>query len=411
MAEPIISIRGLGKRFTLGADAGHDTLRDHLAGLARKILRRERSKETGEFWALRDVSFDVMPGEVVGIVGSNGAGKSTLLKLLSQISEPTEGEIRVRGRIASLLEVGTGFHPELTGRENIFLNGAILGMSRAEIRTHFDEIVAFSEIEKFLDTPVKRYSSGMYVRLAFAVAAHLNPEILVVDEVLAVGDAAFQAKCLAKMNDVAGKQGRTVLFVSHNLSAVQTLCETGVLLKNGHVAERAPIARVLEAYQRTLLGAAHRTSDDELQVPANSARITSWRLDQPRTGELHAAFARDTARLLFRVVSRMQVDDMHVGILLYNSQGELVLGATSMDQPGPLFRMGPGVHEIAIELRLPLRPGLYYLDVSLNSHVLGQFERAQLAPALSVLPHGPTKMAERWQGVVNEPATFTLSTP
>ena len=186
-----------------------------------------------EFWALKDVSFEVKRGEVLGIIGRNGAGKSTLLKILSRITEPTEGRVTLRGRVASLLEVGTGFHPELTGRENIYLNGAILGMTRAEIRRKFDEIVAFAEVEKFLDTPVKRYSSGMYVRLAFAVAAHLEPEILVVDEVLAVGDAEFQKKCLGKMNSVATVEGRTVLFVSHNMAVVQHLCERVILLKNG----------------------------------------------------------------------------------------------------------------------------------------------------------------------------------
>src|SRR5204862_2694696 len=189
-----------------------------------------------EVWALRDVSFEVKRGEVVGIIGRNGAGKSTLLKILSRITEPTEGKVTLRGRVASLLEVGTGFHPELTGRENIYLNGAILGMSRGEIRAKFDEIVAFAETEKFLDTPVKRYSSGMYVRLAFAVAAHLEPEILVIDEVLAVGDAEFQKKCLGKMREVARGLGRTVLFVSHNMGAVRSLCETGLLLSEGKIA-------------------------------------------------------------------------------------------------------------------------------------------------------------------------------
>jgi len=200
MEDYCISIRGVGKKFNLRENGAHDTLRDQISALGKRLLGKSvPQRESGEFWAVKDVSFDVKPGDVVGIVGHNGAGKSTLLKLLSQISEPSAGEIRVRGRIASLLEVGTGFHPELSGRENIFLNGAILGMTKAEIRSRFDEIVAFAEVEKFLDTPVKRYSSGMYVRLAFAVAANLEPEILVVDEVLAVGDIQFQKRCLGKM--------------------------------------------------------------------------------------------------------------------------------------------------------------------------------------------------------------------
>lgn len=227
----VIEVENLAKRYHLGRAVG---------------TRRGTAKET-EFWALRDVSFTVQRGEVVGIVGRNGAGKSTLLKILSRITEPTSGRARLRGRVASLLEVGTGFHPDLTGRENIFLNGAILGMKRAEIARKFDEIVAFAEIERFLDTPVKRYSSGMYVRLAFAVAAHLEPEILIIDEVLAVGDSAFQKKCLGKMDEVA-RGGRTVLFVSHNMSAVQSLCSHAVLLEEGRVAAIGEPQPVLARY-------------------------------------------------------------------------------------------------------------------------------------------------------------------
>jgi lipopolysaccharide transport system ATP-binding protein len=262
MSDAIISVEGLGKKYRLshqGERQRYVALRDVIAEKAKRLFRRNSlSASNGEraggevskfsqptsdhrpptsgiedFWALRDVSFEVKRGEVVGIIGRNGAGKSTLLKILSRITEPSEGRVTLRGRVASLLEVGTGFHPELTGRENIFLNGAILGMSRAEIRKKFDEIVAFAEVEKFLDTPVKRYSSGMYVRLAFAVAAHLEPEILIVDEVLAVGDTEFQKKCLGKMQDVA-KGGRTVLFVSHNMDAVIRLCSSAIIINKGH---------------------------------------------------------------------------------------------------------------------------------------------------------------------------------
>ena len=244
MAKPIIEIKNLGKKYRLGAIEPYYSLRDQIAGLF-KFARKSKSK--GEFWALKDISFSVNEGEVVGIIGRNGAGKSTLLKILSQITPPTTGEITVRGRVASLLEVGTGFHPELTGRENIYLNGAILGMNQKEIKRKFAEIVAFSEIEKFLDTPVKRYSSGMYVRLAFAVAAHLEPEILIVDEVLAVGDIQFQKKCLGKMRDVA-KGGRTVLFVSHNLGAVNQLCRSCILLDRGKIIAQGPTAEVTKKY-------------------------------------------------------------------------------------------------------------------------------------------------------------------
>jgi lipopolysaccharide transport system ATP-binding protein len=247
----VIHVEGIGKRYRIGGGRRHDTLRDAIADRARRLVGRGGPKPApAEFWALREVSFDVKEGEVVGIVGRNGAGKSTLLKIVSRITPPTEGRVRLNGRVASLLEVGTGFHPELTGRENIFLNGAILGMTRQEIRKKFDEIVAFSEVEKFLDTPVKHYSSGMYVRLAFAVAAHLEPEILIVDEVLAVGDTGFQKKCLGKMGEVA-KGGRTVLFVSHNMAAVQKLCGRTVLLNDGRLLTQGDTDAVITEYVRS----------------------------------------------------------------------------------------------------------------------------------------------------------------
>jgi len=252
--EPIIAVEGLGKRYIINHDVRHDTLRDRLANGLSDFARRLTGPKGPdpkheEFWALRDVNFEIKPGEVMGIIGRNGAGKSTLLKVLSRITEPTRGKITLNGRVASLLEVGTGFHPELTGRENIFLNGAILGMTRAEIVQKFDEIVAFAEVERFLDTPVKRYSSGMYVRLAFAVAAHLEPEILIVDEVLAVGDHEFQQKCLGRMGDIS-RSGRTVLFVSHNLEALRSICQTGLLLEAGRVTASGPAADVIAKYHR-----------------------------------------------------------------------------------------------------------------------------------------------------------------
>ncbi|WKZ67338.1 MAG: polysaccharide ABC transporter ATP-binding protein [Flavobacteriales bacterium] len=250
MAAPIITVERLSKHYRLRTEAGprYTALRDVIAERAKGLFSRRRPRATmEEFKALDEVSFTVEAGDRVGIIGRNGAGKSTLLKVLSRITEPTKGRVTIDGRVASLLEVGTGFHPELTGRENIFLNGAILGMSRAEIAARFDEIVAFAEVERFLDTPVKRYSSGMYVRLAFAVAAHLEPEILIVDEVLAVGDAAFQRKCLGKMESVAG-EGRTVLFVSHQMDAVQRLCNKGLLLHQGRLAANGPMQEVIRHY-------------------------------------------------------------------------------------------------------------------------------------------------------------------
>jgi lipopolysaccharide transport system ATP-binding protein len=255
MSDTVIKIENLSKKYIIGhqQEERYTALRDVIANKVKSLgsffqnPKSQIQNSSEQFWALKDVSFEIKQGDKVGIIGGNGAGKSTLLKILSRITEPTSGRVSIEGRVASLLEVGTGFHPELTGRENIYLNGAILGMGKEEIKRKFDEIVAFAEVEKFLDTPVKRYSSGMYVRLAFAVAAHLEPEILIVDEVLAVGDAAFQKKCLGKMEDV-GKEGRTVLFVSHNMAAVKVLCNRGILLEDGQIVIHGEISRCVNNY-------------------------------------------------------------------------------------------------------------------------------------------------------------------
>ncbi len=285
--DAVIKARNVSKRYLVGHHSSsaerYDTWRDMAGRYARNFGRKAVDMARGrpfvqgdvveEFWALKDVSFDVSRGEVLGIVGRNGAGKSTLLKILSRITETTEGRIEIRGRVASLLEVGTGFHPELTGRENVFLNGAILGMSRAEIRARFDEIVQFADVTNFLDTPVKRYSSGMAVRLAFAVAAHVDPEILIVDEVLAVGDAEFQKKCLGKMQDVS-RRGRTVLFVSHQLAAISALCDSCLLLDNGTVIERGTPAAVLSTYLHQNASESGEVSWTEATAPGgNAAKI------------------------------------------------------------------------------------------------------------------------------------------
>ena len=266
MSTPAIEISHLSKRYLIGnGPSKHDGLRHTIEAAIRsplQWLRRTRAQAAAtEFWALRDVSFSIQPGEVIGIIGRNGAGKSTLLKVLSRITEPTSGRIRVRGRVASLLEVGTGFHAELTGRENIFLNGAILGMRRAEIKAKFDEIVAFAGVDKFLDTPVKRYSSGMYVRLAFAVAAHLEPEILIVDEVLAVGDSEFQRKCLRRMQDIAHSGGRTILFVSHNMAAIQSLCTRCIVMRSGELQRQDTPDRAIRFYTDNIVPSAVASGD------------------------------------------------------------------------------------------------------------------------------------------------------
>jgi lipopolysaccharide transport system ATP-binding protein len=275
-----VTLESVGKRYRLRhrETEPYHTLRDSITEAISSPLswlNRRSAGAVDDFWALRDVSFEIAPGEVVGIVGRNGAGKSTLLKVLSRITEPTTGRVTLEGRVASLLEVGTGFHPELSGRENVFLNGAILGMGRDEIRRKFDSIVAFADVERFLDTPVKRYSSGMYVRLAFAVAAHLDPEILIVDEVLAVGDAEFQRRCLGKMHEVS-RGGRTVLFVSHNMSAIQTLCSRAVWLQQGSVAANGPVAQTIASY---LASARGQTAAIARAVPIDQHGLELSRLD------------------------------------------------------------------------------------------------------------------------------------
>ena len=325
MSLPAIEVSGLSKRYVIERESRHDSLRDTLHHSARKLWRRLRwgtGFEREEFWALRDVSFSIQPGEVVGVIGRNGAGKSTLLKILSRITEPTSGQITLRGRVASLLEVGTGFHPDLSGRENIYLNGAILGMQRAEIRKKFDEIVAFAEIERFLDTPVKRYSSGMYVRLAFAVAAHLEPEILIVDEVLAVGDAQFQKKCLGKMQDVARNQGRTVLFVSHQLGAVGKLCSRSILMEKGRVEmfsdTPAVIANFLDR-DRTLAGGVVDIA--ACRVPGFGTQVHFTSISAFEEGD----FSFGSPVLFdFEVQAAAEGNDMSIGGSIFHSSGECV---------------------------------------------------------------------------------------
>lgn len=293
---PVIKVQGVGKEYRIGSQgSAYSTLRETLTTKLRSPLNSLRGNKSADnkIWALRDVNFEVNPGEVVGIIGRNGAGKSTLLKILSRITEPTTGQVELHGRVGSLLEVGTGFHPELSGRENIYLNGAVLGMQRAEIARKFDDIVAFAEVEKFIDTPVKRYSSGMYVRLAFAVAAYLEPEILLVDEVLAVGDASFQRKCLDRMKDV-GQHGRTVLFVSHNMPAVTRLCDRTILLDEGTILQDDLSHKVVGSYLKSGLGTMAAREWDEAKAPGNEiARLRAVRV---RDEQGHVTDAIDIRR-------------------------------------------------------------------------------------------------------------------
>jgi lipopolysaccharide transport system ATP-binding protein len=379
LSDAAIEVRELAKRYRLGeGEALHGSLRDAIAATATRFLHLARGgggrPKRDWIWALDHVTFDVVPGEVLGIVGRNGAGKTTLLKLLSSITDPTEGEARIWGRVGSLLEVGTGFHGDLTGRENIFLNGAILGMKRREIERKFDEIVAFAGVERFIDTPVKRYSSGMYLRLAFAVAAHLEPEILIVDEVLAVGDAEFQRKCLGKMGEVSG-EGRTVLLVSHNMSAISSLATRCMWLDGGRIRRLGPPAEVVAAY----LSEGHTSlepgfadlTDPKLRhgVPKQIQReilFESVRLADGSDQTTGVFFEKEPMRVVLGLRSRIQTRRLEVLCKVLSLEGTLVFTLASglLDEP-----IEPGPFELAVEIpSLPLRRGNYSIDLYLMTH-------------------------------------------
>ena len=379
MDDIAIRVEGLGKRFRLrhaGGRTRYRTLREDLLGLPRRLLAglSGRRDEREEFWALKDVSFEVKRGEVLGIIGRNGAGKSTLLKVLSRIMDPTCGEATVQGRIGSLLEVGTGFHPELTGRENIYLSGALLGMRRDEVRRRFDEIVAFAGVEKFLDTPCKHYSSGMYARLGFAVAAHLDAEILLVDEVLAVGDTEFQRKCLGKMAEVAGG-GRTVLFVSHNMSAVAQLCSRALVLERGTVTFGGNVRNAIDAYLQasntgsTIIkiseGDHHSSFSGARNIQLQVAEIIGAPCDQ------FAVYWKSLIHLRFRVSVKERMINVIFGFSLSTQEGTSLLSCHRYD--GPNLDKGavlePGVLAIDLELMNPLRPGRYMIAFGAHNAV------------------------------------------
>jgi lipopolysaccharide transport system ATP-binding protein len=350
MSDIAISVEAIGKEYHLGQRERYRSLRDSITDVVTApFRRRSQTDDLNEtFWALRDVSFQAKHGELIGIIGRNGAGKSTLLKILSRITEPTEGQARIYGRIASLLEVGTGFHAELSGRENIFLNGAILGMKRAEIKRKFDEIVAFAEVDKFIDTPVKRYSSGMYVRLAFAVAAHLEPEILVVDEVLAVGDHQFQTKCLNKMNEV-GKSGRTVFFVSHTMSAIQRLCRRVLVMSHGRIHLDTDVNRGIGEYLNAGV------------TPSFSASASPT---QPSITEASIDTEEKTARLRVRFQSPFLLSPPVLGFVIYDPLGNPVFGTNS--RAGRAGFNPPAMSSGVIEVSIPtgdLRPNQYFVSL------------------------------------------------
>jgi lipopolysaccharide transport system ATP-binding protein len=362
--RPIIELQGISKKYRLGR-IGSTTIRDSVERTWKRLRRGNGNTQDarGDFWALREVSFTIQPGETVGVIGQNGAGKSTLLKILSRITEPTKGEAILRGRPASLLEVGTGFHPDLSGRENIFLNGAILGMRRHEIRKKFDEIVAFSEVEQFIDTPVKRYSSGMYVRLAFAVAAHLEPEILLVDEVLAVGDAAFQKKCLGKMGDVA-REGRTVLFVSHNMASILALCERVILLKGGTMLGNGPTQEIVRDYLKSTIAEEIVVLDQRTDRKGDgSARLVSCKVESSECGH----FITSSSRMKFTLAYQSDRPLKHVRFLVtiydYTNTGIYLFDS---DAVGGIPETLPGSGVVTCTTEpINLTPGRCYINLAL----------------------------------------------
>ncbi len=373
MSQPAIKVEGLGKKYFLRhqQESGRYTaLRDVIAGKAKSLVKlgaKPKPPPVEEFWALKDVAFEINQGEAVGVIGRNGAGKSTLLKLLSRITEPTKGSIRLRGRVASLLEVGTGFHPELTGRENIFLNGAILGMTRVEIRRKFDEIVAFAEVERFLDTPVKRYSSGMYVRLAFAVAAHLEPEILIVDEVLAVGDSAFQKKCLGKMQDVSQREGRTVLFVSHNMAAIGELTQRCVYLDRGTVKADGPTPAMVQKY----LALASEHGGIYQSKSERSPRVDRVEIKTSRANQVQ--ISGEPLELQFTIEHGEPRQGMCFSFQIINQFGAAVGHCWVYDQDQPICRTGSRTVLKCHIPKLHLNVGTFYLKTYLSEPPGGHF--------------------------------------
>jgi lipopolysaccharide transport system ATP-binding protein len=396
-APPAIAIENLSKRYVLARRRDGTGLRHLLEGFIKApFSKRERGAGTEEFWALRDLSCGIEHGEVVAIIGCNGAGKSTLLKILSRITEPTAGRVRLRGRVASLLEVGTGFHPELTGRENIFLNGAILGMTRSETRQRFDEIVAFAEIDRFLDTPVKRYSSGMYVRLAFAVAAHLEPEILLVDEVLAVGDAAFQKKCLGKMSEISRGHGRTVILVSHNMSAVRSLCSRAIYLAEGSLALDGTPEQCIAAYLSD-------NFDDKYEWRAvttsvHPVQVTSLVIQggDPLGGRVIDAARGFELQLEFEV--RQRIGNAVVEVWLLTADGIHLLTLGDHDShPELLAQREPGKYRVKV--RVPgnlLNTGTYFLRINSGLANLRTFDHVDALrfQVTEALPH-PSRQHRR----------------
>jgi lipopolysaccharide transport system ATP-binding protein len=419
MTDIVVRAEDLGKRYRIGQMRGaYRTLRDALGEKARTSLQRLRREQEETIWALRHASFEVRRGQVLGIIGRNGAGKSTLLKLLSRVTEPSEGRAEIRGRVGSLLEVGTGFHPELTGRENIYLNGAILGMKRLEIARKFDEIVGFAEVTKFIDTPVKRYSSGMYLRLAFAVAAHLEPEILVVDEVLAVGDAEFQRKCLGKMSDVA-QEGRTVLFVSHNMSAIQRLTQESLVLENGQIVLRAPTGEAIDHYLSAGLNqSGERIWEDDARLSSAAPfRPLSLRVVDARGRQAETVLAAEPFCVEMAYELQAEVTGLRVGLYVTTSRGDPVLTSFDTDDPARFVEVTarqPGRYVSRCHFPANLfNEGRYLLGVNASSFKIRSYFTDEHALILTV--DGTGAVGSQWpeprSGVVRPSLEWDLEGP
>lgn len=398
MGETVIKINNLGKRYKIGKKERYQTLRDKLSSLFNPTDKE--TKDSGFIWALKDITFDVYKGEVIGIIGRNGAGKTTFLKILSRITKPTEGSAEIMGRVGSLLEVGTGFHPELTGRENIFLNGAILGMAKKEIQSKFDEIVAFAEVEQFIDTPVKYFSTGMSTRLAFSVAAHFEPDILFVDEVLAVGDLKFQKKCLNRMGDVA-KAGRTILFVSHQMNQIRRLCSKVIWIEEGQIRKAGSTAEVATAYETAM---SSNSWQKESAAGSNKmARFVRWDIaDSEQEGKnIVTKFGPVTIR--FELIVNKEIKRGHHGITLYDNEGKIMWGWAVDD-----LKLSEGAHTLTYSFpTMPLKPGGYNWHLSL-------YEEGDLidewfcTPEIIIDTESYQHPVERWNGVLNLPCKFTV---
>jgi lipopolysaccharide transport system ATP-binding protein len=410
MSDIAISAEGLGKRYRIGALARQTTMGERLTHAMKAPVRwlssngKFSSRGHRDFWALRDVSFELRKGEVVGLIGRNGAGKSTLLKILSRVTQPTTGRAEIHGRVGSLLEVGTGFHPELTGRENAYLNGAILGMGRKEIDRKFDEIVAFAEVGDFIDTPLKHYSTGMQMRLAFAVAAHLEPETLLIDEVLAVGDMAFQKKCLGKMGEVASG-GRTIVFVSHQLNQIRRLCEKVIWLDQGRIFQVGPTPEVAGAYETSMTnrddGSAHAKG-----TPQVHNGFVSWEIVEPRAENPNLLATSGPVRLKFTLRLNKPVTDGHHGIALYNHERQLMWGWATNH-----LKLSEGIHEFHYSFpTLPLRPGLYNWLVSLFNQDR-EVDTWSSVPEMAIATEIHQHLRDEWNGILNVPCVFGIESP